>query len=377
MAVFAGAGSSGACGANGAAACMTYGYDESGLQPSGIGLSQQHTTGEAHPGNPTSVHRWLNGATAATTNCNVSVSNGYLVSNNVYYDTGEVQKTTDPCAYPTTYQYSSTYYGAFPTTVTNTLSQSANYGYDFNTGVVTSIQDPNLQTTTKAYDFLSRLTSVSYPDGGSTSYCYTDMGGPTCSQSGPPYELVVTKAITSSPTLNETSTMVFDGLGRLSQTQLNSDAPSTTYTLTTYDALGRKSQVYNPTRCSPITTNCGETTWGYITMNYDPLSRVASVVEQDGSTVSTSYAAFPCITGTDETSKARKWCVDGLGRMTGVWEDPAGLNYETDYQYDALGNLTYVNQKGSNVANARTRTFHYDSLSHLPSAVNPESGAIH
>ncbi len=348
-----------------------YGYDETSLQSSGI--AEQKISGESYPGNQTSVHRWLNGSTTGTTLCN-AVTNGYLLSTKAYYDTGEVPTSTDPCGHQTKYQYSSSYYGAFVTTATNALNQNTIYGYDFNTGVVTSITDSNSQITTKNYDILARPTSVSYPDGGSTTDCYTDMGGATCTQSGAPYQVVVTKAITSS--LNKTSTVVFDGLGRVSQTQLNSDTPSTTYTLTTYDALGRKSQVYNPTRCSPITTNCGETTWGYTTTNYDPLSRVTSVVEQDTSAVSTNYASFPCTTVTDEAGKARKSCVDGLGRMTGVWEDPSGLNYETDYGYDALGNLTSVDQKGSNVANARARGFVFDSLSELTSSTNPESGQI-
>jgi len=204
------------------------------------------------------------------------------------------------------------------------LNQTTSYVHDFNTGSVTSIQDPNTNAppTTKIYDVMNRLTKISYPDGGSTSYCYTDMGGATCSQvTSPPYSVVTTKAITS--TLNETSTTVFDGLGRTSQTQLNSDPSGTTYTLTTYDALGRKSQVYNPTRCSSITSNCkSETTWGYTTTNYDPLNRATSVVEQDGSTISTNYSAFPCTTVTDEVGNSRKSCVDGLGRMTGVWGKP-------------------------------------------------------
>jgi RHS repeat-associated protein len=359
-------------------AYTTYGYDESGLQSSGV--IEQKVTGESYPGNQTSVHRWLNGSTTATTNCNVSVSNGYLVSNKVYYDTGEVQQSKDPCVYPTTYQYSSTYYGAFLTTATNALNQNTTYAYDLNTGVVTSITDPNSQTTNKNYDILSRLISVSFPDGGSTTLCYTDMGGGTCSQSGAPYQVVVTKAITSSPVLNETSTIVFDGLGRTSQTQLNSDPSGTTYTETVYDANGRKSQVYNPTRCSSITTNCNnETTWGLTTTNYDGLGRVTSVVEQDGSTVSTNYSAFPCTTVTDEVGNSRQSCVDGLGRMTSVLEDPGSsphLNYTTNYTYDALGNLTYVNQIGSSGGQPRTRTFQYDSLSQLTSAQNPESGTI-
>src|SRR5207302_8456492 len=62
-----------------------------------------------------------------------------------------------------------------------------------------------------------------------------------------------------------------------------------------------------------------------------------------------------------------------------VWEDPGGLNYETDYQYDALGNLLRVDQKGSAPTDStqwRTRLFTYDSFSRLLTASNPESGAI-
>jgi YD repeat-containing protein len=274
--------------------------------------------------------------------------------------------------------WSDSYDGSYATTLTNAQGRSTTIGYDFNTGRVTSTTDPNLQQTTNTYDIMGRPTGVAYPDGGSTSYCYTDVGGATCTQANsPPFAAVTTKAITSG--LNETSTVVFDGLGRISQSQLNSDSPSTTYTQITYDALGRKSQVYNPTRCNPPTTNCGETTWGYITYNYDGINRVTSVVEQDGSTASTNYAAFPCTTVTDETGKSRQSCLDGLDRLTGVWEDPGSsphLNYETDYSYSTLGDLTNVIQKGSNGANARTRSFAYDSLSRLTSASNPESGTI-
>src|SRR2546430_9901482 len=64
--------------------------------------------------------------------------------------------------------------------------------------------------------------------------------------------------------------------------------------------------------------------------------------------------------------------------MTQVFEGPS-FNYETDYQYDVLGNLLRVDQKGgdSNPANWRTRTFTYIySLSQLLTASNPESGTI-
>jgi YD repeat-containing protein len=75
--------------------------------------------------------------------------------------------------------------------------------------------------------------------------------------------------------------------------------------------------------------------------------------------------------------------------MTGVWEDPGSsphLNYETDYAYDALNNLTCAVQKGTDTTafttcaaaptTWRPRSFVYDGLSRLSSASNPESGAI-
>lgn len=65
----------------------------------------------------------------------------------------------------------------------------------------------------------------------------------------------------------------------------------------------------------------------------------------------------------------------------GVDPDPSGLTlpFVTQYQYDALGNLLRVDQKGSAPSDStlwRTRTFTYDSLSRLLSATNPESGTI-
>jgi RHS repeat-associated protein len=363
---------------------MTYGYDETSLQSTGVSL-----TGESYPGNQTSVHRWLNGSTTATTNCNVTVSNGYLVSKKVYYNTGEVQKSTDPCGYATTYQYGSSNTGALPTAVTNNVSQVTTYGYDSNNLVVTSIQDPNQQTTTKNYDILSRLISIAYPDGGSTTYCYTD-GVPANCPSGDsgsyPFGVVVTKAITSSQ--NEITTAVVDGLGRLLQTQLNSDPSGTDYVDITYDGLGRKATSGNPHRSTSSST---DGTTSYV---YDAIGRVCVVVQPDGTQVSqssgcpstapvgdqfTNYASFPCTTGTDEAGNSRESCVDGLGRMTSVVEDPGSsphLNYSTTYAYDALGNLLTVTQNGSNANTPRNRSFQYDSLSQLTRAQNPESGLI-
>jgi YD repeat-containing protein len=123
---------------------------------------------------------------------------------------------------------------------------------------------------------------------------------------------------------------------------------------------------------------------------YDAIDRTCVVIPPDGTAVTGSscpasaandiLASFAgnATTVTDQAGKSRKSVVDGLGRLTQVFEDTSSLNFETDYAYDALDNLLTVNQKGgsTNSANWRTRTFTYDSLSRLLSAANPESGTI-
>ena len=67
---------------------------------------------------------------------------------------------------------------------------------------------------------------------------------------------------------------------------------------------------------------------------------------------------------------------DGLGRLLRVREN--GLSATTCYGYDVLDNLTAVRQgatlSGSSCSGGQLRTFAYDSLSRLKTAVNPESG---
>jgi RHS repeat-associated protein len=352
-----------------------YSYDQSSLAPSGV--STQHDSSPpagAYRGNRTTLARWLN------------TTGGYLTTTSTYFDTGMLNVARDAASNPTTYTYSSTYVGAYPTTITNALNQNIAKGYDFNTGLLTNLTDANNQSATYSYDNMFRAVAVNFPDGGQTTICYTDEGGPTCPAGSAPFSAIISKKI--SPSQNLLATTLYDGLGRTSQTQLNSDPDGTTYNVTTYDALGRRYQTYNPTRCSTPTTNCGESTWGVTTNFYDALGRACLVVPPDGTLPSgnpcaaqpsndvfTTYSGNT-VTVTDQASHSHKSVTDALGRLTQVFEDPAGLNYETDYSYDALDNLLSANQKGGTTNSAlwRTRMFAYDSLSRLISATNPESG---
>jgi RHS repeat-associated protein len=332
-------------------------------------------TGVTLRGNVTTIQRLILGTTYSTTH--------------VCYDTlGNVTQTVDANGNPTSYDYSEnwadtycipsgTITHAFPTTITDALGHRTKNSFFTCTVLPQSTKDENdIQAnrngTTLTYELLNRLIAINYSDGGQTTYCYSHDSSLPCYTSALPPFSTESRLISGSTFLN-TKTLL-DSYGRVAETQLTSDSQGTVYTDTTYDALGHVSTVSNPYRST------GDSTYGISTYDYDALGRTTLVIPPDGTTsannVATAYAGN-CTTVTDQTAKARKSCVDGLGRLTQVFEDPAGLNYETDYAYDTLDNLLTVNQKGgtTNSATWRTRTFMYDSLSRLLCASNPENSS--
>jgi len=357
----------------------SYAYDGSSVVASGA------KTGLVSPpglrGNATTVTRWLNTGSSPTTTY-------------TYYDTGQVASMTDPCGngscadmtgsnHTISYSYADNYATGTPPGQTNAYLTQVTYpntgierfSWNYATGLLASTTDENSETTTYIYnDPLDRLTQTNYPDGGQTMIVYNDT---------PPSPTVTTCqningtanatcSATSPPTGWKTSLLTMDGVGHVVQTALVSDPGGTDYTVTVYDGNYRVYTVTNPYRST------SDPTYGTTTYTYDALGRTTTVAEPDGSAVTTVYdqtnanSTGTCTTVTDEAGKSRQSCVDGLGRMTGVWENPAGLNYETDYTYDPLNNLTNVNQKGSTGGSPRARTFTYDSLSRLVCAANPE-----
>ena len=174
--------------------------------------------------------------------------------------------------------------------------------------------------------------------------------------------------------------MLYDGLGLITQTQLDSGPLAPEYTATTYDGLNRQHQVYSPTRCNPPDTNCGEPTWGATTYDYDALNRPTSVVESDGTSTQRWSYNGNVVTYTDENGIQWQRTYDALNRLTKVLEPDTSNKptIETDYQYDALDNVTRVDQWGGPGGSSgdRIRTFTYDSLSRLITAANKETGTV-
>jgi RHS repeat-associated protein len=352
-------------------ASTRYGYDESSLGSSGVGSTEQHDTAPptgTYRGNQTSTLRWLNSGTLTCQNGHSAGTGSNVTSKITYFDTGTVQSSSDPCGNTTSFLYSNNYWGAYPTTVTNALSQVTGHTYDFNTGLLTSTTDPNNLVTSYGYDSMWRIASVANPDGGGESINRQELSFPFTAT-------LITK-INSSLTKSETN--VFDGLGRPYQHQLSDQLQGTIYTDTTYDTVGRISTVSNPHRTcgTDITSSCGITTYGY-----DALNRKTSESYPDGSVLQTAYCG-PSTLVTDPTNRWRRSRVDGLGRLVEV-DEPNAVGatvastgcpgtgeaiWVTSYTIDALGNLTNVLQNGSH-----PRSFTYDSLSRLQCSSNPET----
>jgi RHS repeat-associated protein len=335
-------------------------------------------------GNLTRAKRWRN-------------TDGALLTTTYSYDIlGNIRAIKDPLGHTASYDYTDSFANtacppatgktgqAYFSQVTNALNQSITKTYNSCSGTLASGKDPNNLTTSHTYDMMHRRTQSNFPDVGQDTACFSEVSGSTCYSASLPLSATRTQKI--SPTLTRTSKSIADDLGRVIQTQL-SDPQGTVLTDTTYDALGRVATVSNPYRQGiDPTTSAGTTSYFY-----DPLGRKCLEVPPDGTlptggvcpatqpanTIFTTYSGNST-TVTDQTGKSRKSVTDGLGRLTQVFEDPAGLNYETDYAYDALGNLLTVNQKGATTDTTkwRTRTFTFDSLSRLLTSYNPEVGTI-
>jgi len=339
-------------------ALTTYGYDDAGFYCPGTSGSQ------------TSVNRWLDTA------------NQYLTTLITYDCHGMPTIVRDPKGNTTVTTYDDT--GLFPKQVqrptTNGVQHVDYYTYDPNIASVKVHVDQNgsgisdaAHMTSYSYDIAGRLIQINRPpvaNGTSeTDICYSDLGGQFCSAGGAPYS-IHTRTLLSTGVYQSPSSQTYDGFGRISK----SIDPSGATVDTTYDAEGRVYSVSNPYYST------SDPTYAHTYYQYDAIGRKRLHIQPDGSTQSWAYSGNS-ITSTDEQGNQWLRVSDALGRLVQVFE-PGGTNkapsMETDYTYDALGNMLSATQWGgaSGTSGAVTRVFTYDSLSRLLAAANPETGTV-
>lgn len=298
-------------------------------------------------GNPTSVTTYAD-----------SAAPGGAVTSYFYYDWfGNVLTIKVGSSQQKAITYSSTYAYGYPTSVlrgpsTGTqLTTSATYNTYI--GQVATSTDENGQQTSYSYDFMKRLTTVTRPDSTQITTAYDDTN------------LTVTSTTPITSSTSSVQKAYFDGLGRSFRSQMK-DGGGTSYSYVDvqYDPLGRAYKSSNPYTSSA----------SYWTeARFDGLARPILTIPPDGSSssnnISVSYSAN-CATATDQSSKARKSCSDGLGRTTKIFEDPNSSNYETDYTFNVLDALTGVTQ------GSQSRTYTYDDMGRLTGSTTPEAGTL-
>jgi YD repeat-containing protein len=368
-----------------------YGYDETAVEPVD---SVVLTSGTLDPNPPTGSTR---GNRTSTTRMAFAagLAPSDVVETESVLQSGQTASSTDPRGYTTYYEYDALYLGAYRTStilpVTNSVNHIVNASYDYNTGKIVSFTGENGQTSSFSYDALARIWYAQYPDAALVSslskvFCYPSLNSiaETVAMDGNLSVQNNSQQCIPSSANSITTSSKFDGLGRVIQTSKPDGLGSVVTSETRYDDLGRVYTVAN------YHSGPSSSTDGVITNYYDGLDRPVAIVRQDGSTSTTCYdgvgaatytncpsvRAIPGLSSVATTDEAMNTWVhysDALAHLTYITE-PTGLN--TGYRYDALGNLTLVNQLGNGSYPARNRSFAYDSLSQLLLSNNPETGVI-
>jgi RHS repeat-associated protein len=269
---------------------------------------------------------------------------------------GEARGNWDTVSMPPQLNGQNTF--AFATSSTNHLGHTTFSQFDYSTGSVVDAEDMNQAVATYFYDDpLGRQTQIitanNIPNLRSQKSSVFDDANRV---------ITVTSDLSGYGDNLIKSETRYNSLGQTNEVR-DFEPGGYTAVRSEYDPLGRKLRTSNPFR----PWNSEVPIW--TTYGYDALGRVISVTTPDNAVVATTYSGNQ-VTVTDQAGKQRRSVSDALGRLIQVYEDPNNLNYLTSYTYNAEDDLITINQGN------QTRTQVYDSLKHLTSTVNPESGAV-
>lgn len=301
-------------------------------------------TYDAYTGEQTSVTDPAGHTTYATWDAqgNLTSLNDPLnrYSSATYDAYNDLTSSTDPAGVTTTYTYDAHLNLASVSTPLTGGSQVATttYGYDpSHPGDVTSVTDPDGNTTHLAFDTNGDLSSVTDPDSNTTTAAYNGIGWRTSSVSPRG------NAVGANPSAYTTSfgydqdgrpTTVSDPLGHITTTAYDPDGNKTSFT----DPDGHKTTyTYDADNEATLVTNPDGTTQG---TSFDRDGNVTGQIDGNGHTTAYTYDALnrPTIV------------TDPLGRATSYTYDPAGLaaslkdanGNTTTYTYDAADELTNI-----------------------------------
>jgi YD repeat-containing protein len=221
--------------------------------------------------------------------------------------------------------------------------------------------DPSEVRTDYKYDAMGRLTEVK-PEGiDATTYTYVPLSGTTPAS---------VTAATGTGTLSLSESYEFDAFGRLRRTRKKMPGEAVSLSEITYDSVGRKGSVSEPTYAATASTNV--TAYS----DYDPFGRARKVTRPDAAETTFSFlgegkvtrTSKVATTATGQTSVSTVEEFDRYRRLVKVIEDSAASAVATTYSYDVADRLVQV------IQGTQQRTFTYDGRGVLKSETHPESG---
>jgi RHS repeat-associated protein len=329
-------------------------------------------------GNATTVRRYVD-----------PLANLYLETHVQYDQCGNARNVWNERGIQSQTEYSATFKRAYATLATTaTPDPSGAHGsnapftsssvYDYDTGLVLSITDANLQTTSFSYrndqntpDPLNRLRKVTRADGSWTKHEFNDVVGNL-------YTLTETQL---DATRSTKAYQFLDALGRASRSFALETGTTYLISDTQYDQMGRVWRVSNPYRAQGLGGTIAPSEMRWTTSQYDALGRVKTVSFPDGTTMQTAFQGV-YVTVTDQAGRQKRQKTDALGRIVRMDEPDAAGNLGTVdapaqatlYDYDTQGNVIHVQQgTGSQLQH---RYFKYDALSRLTYERHVEQAAI-
>ena len=262
--------------------------------------------------------------------------------------------------------------GQFPMSVTNPLNQKTLFDYDFDQGFRTSVTDPNGVQTTWLPDNFARMAKETHPDNtyATTDYTACSANNSWCGTSSSATELKMESYIknygTGGALINQQYVST-DGNGRTRYKKHTDIAGNWSIEQLIYDSLSRVSKQSVPYQGTAYFT----------TIHYDLLNRVKDTqrpISAGNSTLQTttySYQGRTLIT-TDPQGKTTTRITHVTGAL-GRSKDHNG--YYQDFVYDAFGGLLSVKDSSSPVNTLFTATYDYGLSAYQHTAADIDRGS--
>ena len=295
--------------------------------------------GQVDKGNLTKEEKWQDGS-------------NYVNTQKQYNSYGLVTSETDANGNTTNYTYDS--YNLYPTTITNALSQSTQYQYDYSLGKPKQIIDANNYTYQTIYDGLDRVIAEKQPDivnpgnlVNKATYTYTNLAVGTKTEEN---NYLDDSNIVKSYTYT-------DGLNRVIQKRQEiENADEYLVVDYVYNNLGQLEKESLPYLSLGVDRTSATTNSNlYNNYNYDPVGRIISIANVSGTTSNVYDDNKTTII--DANGKSKNLYTDVYGNLIKVEEINGTEVYTTQYGYDSNNNLIKITDALSNI-----RNFEYNGL---------------